>query len=64
MWAWRIRSSSGSARGRTRHIDASVLRGETERLSYSQRRAIWELTGAAATRFGYTAAIATGIWAA
>jgi hypothetical protein len=46
------------------HIDASVLRGETERLSSSQRRAIWELTGAAATRLGYTAAGTTGIWAA
>lgn len=45
------------------HIDASVLRGETERLSSSQRRAIWELTGAAATRLGYTAAGTTGIWA-
>jgi Sulfotransferase family len=46
------------------HIDASVLRGETERLSSSERRAIWELTGACATRLGYAAAGTTGIWAA
>jgi hypothetical protein len=37
-------------------IDASVLRGETERLTETQRRAIWALTGAAATRLGYSAA--------
>jgi hypothetical protein len=37
-------------------IDASVLRGETERLSAAQRRAIWELTGSAAARLGYTEA--------
>ena len=36
-------------------IDASVLRGETERLSDAQREAIWGLTGAAAARLGYTA---------
>jgi Sulfotransferase family len=40
----------------TQQIDASVLRGETERLSDSQRRAIWDLTGAVAERLGYTAA--------
>jgi hypothetical protein len=40
----------------SRQIDASVLRGETERLSKTQRRAIWDLTGAAAARLGYTAA--------
>jgi Sulfotransferase family len=39
-----------------RQIDASVLRGETERLSETQRRAIWDLTGAVAARLGYTAA--------
>lgn len=38
------------------HIDASVLRGERERLSDAQRRAIWNLTGAAAARLGYTSA--------
>ena len=37
------------------HIDASVLRGERERLSDAQRSAIWHLTGATATRLGYTA---------
>ena len=37
-------------------IDASVLRGETERLSDAQRRVIWGLTGGAAARLGYTAA--------
>jgi hypothetical protein len=37
-------------------VDASVLRGETERLSETQRRAIWDLAGATATRLGYTAA--------
>jgi hypothetical protein len=37
-------------------IDASVLRGETERLSDTQRRAIWDRTGGAAERLGYTAA--------
>jgi hypothetical protein len=36
------------------HIDASVLRGEQERLTDDQRKAIWELTGAAAARLGYT----------
>jgi hypothetical protein len=35
-------------------IDPSVLRGETERLSETQRRAIWDLTGVAAARLGYT----------
>jgi hypothetical protein len=40
----------------SRQIDASVLRGETERLSAAQRRAIWELTGAVAARLGYSAA--------
>ena len=40
----------------TQQIDASVLRGETERLSDTQRRAIWDLTGAAAARLGYTEA--------
>ena len=37
-------------------IDPSVLRGETERLSAAQRRAIWDLTGTEAARLGYTAA--------
>jgi hypothetical protein len=37
----------------SRHVDASVLRGERERLSDAQRRAIWRLTGAAAARLGY-----------
>jgi hypothetical protein len=37
-------------------IDASVLRGESERLSDAQRRAIWDLTEGAATRLGYSAA--------
>jgi hypothetical protein len=37
-------------------IDASVLRGETERLSNAQRRAIWDLTGGAAARLGYSPA--------
>jgi hypothetical protein len=37
-------------------IDASVLRGETDRLSDAQRRAIWDLTGGVAGRLGYTAA--------
>jgi hypothetical protein len=37
------------------HIDASVLCGERERLSEPQRRAIWDLTSAAAARLGYTA---------
>jgi Sulfotransferase family len=36
-------------------IDASVLRGETDRLSDTQRRAIWDLTGSAGARLGYTA---------
>jgi hypothetical protein len=40
----------------SRQIDASVLRGETERLSETQRRAIWDLTGTAAAGLGYTAA--------
>jgi hypothetical protein len=40
----------------SQQIDASVLRGETERLSDTQRQAIWDLTGAAAARLGYTAA--------
>jgi hypothetical protein len=35
------------------HVDASVLRGERERLSDAQRRAIWKLTGTAAARLGY-----------
>jgi hypothetical protein len=47
----RIGAEDGS-----QQIDASVLRGEIERLSDSQRRAIWDLTGAAAARLGYTAA--------
>jgi hypothetical protein len=37
-----------------RHIDASVLRGERERLSDAQRKAIWSLTGEVAAHFGYT----------
>lgn len=37
-------------------IDASVLRGERERLSDAERQAIWNLTGAAAARLGYTVA--------
>jgi hypothetical protein len=37
-------------------IDASVLRGETDRLSDTQRAAIWNHTGRAAARLGYTAA--------
>jgi hypothetical protein len=37
-------------------IDASVLRGETERLSDTERRAIWDFTGGAAARLGYTEA--------
>jgi hypothetical protein len=37
-------------------IVPSVLRGETERLSDAQRRAIWHLTGAGAARLGYTSA--------
>ena len=40
----------------SRQIDASVLRGETERLSETQRQAIWDRTGGAAERLGYTAA--------
>jgi hypothetical protein len=40
----------------SQQIDASVLRGEAERLSDTQRRAIWNLTGAAAARLGYTEA--------
>jgi sulfotransferase family protein len=38
-----------------RYIDASVLRGGRERLSDAQRREIWQLTGAVASRLGYTA---------
>jgi hypothetical protein len=38
-----------------RYIDASVLRGERERLSDAQRREIWQCTGAVASRLGYTA---------
>ena len=44
------------AKDASQQIDASVLRGETERLSETQRRAIWDLTGAAASRLGYSAA--------
>ena len=44
------------AQDASQQIDASVLRGETERLSETQRRAIWDLTGGAAARLGYTAA--------
>jgi Sulfotransferase family len=40
----------------SKQIDASVLRGETDRLSAAQRRAIWDLTGSEAARLGYTAA--------
>jgi hypothetical protein len=40
----------------SRQIDASVLRAETERLSDTQRRAIWDLTGGVAARLGYAAA--------
>jgi Sulfotransferase family len=40
----------------SQQIDASVLRGEAERLSDTQRRAIWDFTGGAAARLGYTAA--------
>jgi hypothetical protein len=40
----------------SRQIDASVLRGETDRLTDIQRRAIWDLAGSAAARLGYTAA--------
>jgi hypothetical protein len=36
------------------HIDASVLRGERDRLSDAERKIIWELTGAAAASFNYT----------
>jgi hypothetical protein len=36
------------------HIDASVLRGERDRLSDDQRKAIWELTEVAAAHFSYT----------
>jgi hypothetical protein len=35
------------------HVDASVLRGESERLSDGQRKTIWKLTGSAAARLGY-----------
>lgn len=38
------------------HIDASVLRGEKERLSDLQRKAIWDRTGQVAAHFGYTEA--------
>jgi hypothetical protein len=44
------------AQDAARQIDASVLRGEMERLSDAQRRVIWGLTGEAAARLGYTAA--------
>ena len=44
------------AQDAAQQIDASVLRGETERLSDAQRRVIWGLTGGAAARLGYTAA--------
>ena len=37
-------------------IDPMVLRGEIERLTDAQRQAIWDLTGAAAARLGYSAA--------
>jgi Sulfotransferase family len=37
-------------------IHASVLCGETERLSDAQRRVVWGLTRGAAARLGYTAA--------
>jgi sulfotransferase family protein len=40
----------------SQQIDGSVLRGEAERLSETQRRAIWDLTGAVAARLGYTEA--------
>jgi Sulfotransferase family len=39
-----------------RQIDAAVLCAETERLSGTQRRAIWGLTGGVAARLGYAAA--------
>jgi hypothetical protein len=42
------------AKDASHHVDASVLRGEQERLSDAQRRAIWKLTGAAAARLGYS----------
>jgi len=45
-----------AAQDASQQIDASVLRGETERLSETQRRAIWDRTGGAARRLGYTAA--------
>ena len=44
------------AQDASQQIDASVLRGETERLSDAQRRAVWELTGATAALLGYGAA--------
>ena len=44
----------------SQHVDASVLRGEQERLTDAQRRAIWRLTGAAAARFGYAASGVVG----
>ena len=44
------------AQDASQQIDASVLRGETERLSETQRRDIWDRTGGAAGRLGYTAA--------
>jgi len=46
-----------------RQIDASVLRGETERLSAAQRRAIWDFTGTEAARLGYTAAGSSAVLA-
>ena len=44
-------------------IDPSVLRGETERLSAAQRRAIWDLTGTEAAGLGYTAAGSSAVLA-
>ena len=49
------------AQDASRQIDASVLSGETERLSDTQRRAIWNLTGGAAAQLGYTEAGASDI---
>jgi hypothetical protein len=42
------------AQDASQQIDASVLRGERERLSNGQRKAIWKLTGSAAARLGYS----------
>jgi len=47
----------------SRQIDASVLRGETERLSEAQRGAIWDLTGTTAARLGYTPAGSSAVLA-